>query len=105
MAGIPSRQYSRILAPKPPSRSLPPLIGGHANRLTAMKLLQAKLFELKRRQEEERLAALNGEQREIAWGSQIRSYVFQPCQLVKDHRTGSQVLPARFSFRARQSFS
>jgi peptide chain release factor 2 len=63
----------------------------HANRLTAMKLLQAKLFELKRRQEEERLAALKGEQREIAWGSQIRSYIFQPYQLVKDHRTGAEV--------------
>jgi len=63
----------------------------HANRLTAMKILQAKLFELKRRQEEERLSALKGEQREIAWGSQIRSYVFQPYQMVKDHRTGVEV--------------
>lgn len=63
----------------------------HANRLRAMKILQAKLFELKRRQEEERLNALKGEQKEIAWGSQIRSYVFQPYQLVKDHRTGLEV--------------
>lgn len=63
----------------------------HANRLTAMKILQAKLFELKRRQEEERLNALKGEQKEIAWGSQIRSYVLQPYQMVKDHRTGLEL--------------
>lgn len=63
----------------------------HANRLTAMKILQARLFDLKRKEEEEKLALLKGEQKEIAWGSQIRSYVFQPYQMVKDHRTGLEV--------------
>jgi peptide chain release factor 2 len=59
-----------------------------ANRLTAMKLLRAKLLDLELRKREEQLAILRGEQREIAWGSQIRSYVFHPYRLVKDHRTG-----------------
>lgn len=60
----------------------------HANRLSAMRILQARLFELKLREQENRLQELKGEQHEIAWGSQIRSYVFQPYKLVKDHRTG-----------------
>ena len=59
----------------------------HANRLAAMKILQAKLADLKRQQQEAELAKIRGEQREIAWGSQIRSYVFHPYNLVKDHRT------------------
>lgn len=63
----------------------------HANRLTAMRILQARLFALKRQEEQERLNMLKGEQKEIAWGSQIRSYIFQPYQLVKDHRTGLEV--------------
>ncbi|MDK2925321.1 MAG: peptide chain release factor 2 [Bacillota bacterium] len=63
----------------------------HANRLTAMRILQAKLFDLKRKEEEAKLNALRGEQQEIAWGSQIRSYIFEPYTLVKDHRTGEQV--------------
>lgn len=63
----------------------------HANRLTALKVLQARLLELKRRQEEEELARLRGEKREIAWGNQIRSYIFQPYTLVKDHRSGLEV--------------
>lgn len=60
----------------------------HSNRMTAMRILTAKLFDLKNKQEEEKLAALRGQQREIAWGNQIRSYVFDPYTLVKDHRTG-----------------
>ncbi len=60
----------------------------HANRLKAMKLLQAKLLDLQLKQREQELNALRGEQQEIAWGSQIRSYIFQPYTLVKDHRTG-----------------
>jgi peptide chain release factor 2 len=56
-----------------------------------MRILQAKLFDLKRKEEEAKLNALRGEQQEIAWGSQIRSYVFEPYTLVKDHRTGEQV--------------
>lgn len=63
----------------------------HSNRLKAMKLLQAKLLDLQLKQKEEELNALRGEQNEIAWGSQIRSYVFQPYMLVKDHRTGVEI--------------
>lgn len=63
----------------------------HANRLKAMKLLQAKLLDLQLKQKEEELSAIRGEQHDIAWGSQIRSYVFQPYMLVKDHRTGVEM--------------
>ncbi|MGI9953192.1 peptide chain release factor 2 [Moorellaceae bacterium AZ2] len=63
----------------------------HANRLAAMKILKAKLLERKMKEQEEELARLRGEQREIAWGNQIRSYVFHPYSLVKDHRTGVEV--------------
>ncbi len=59
-----------------------------ANRNTAMKILKAKLLDLELKKKEAELAALRGEQMEIAWGSQIRSYVFHPYSLVKDHRTG-----------------
>ena len=62
----------------------------HANRLTAMKILKARLFELERRKQESELEEIRGEQREIAWGSQIRSYVFHPYKLVKDHRTATE---------------
>lgn len=57
------------------------------NRDTAMKMLKAKLLELKEREQQEKLAQIKGEQMDIAWGSQIRSYVFCPYTLVKDHRT------------------
>ncbi|NPV53637.1 MAG: peptide chain release factor 2 [Firmicutes bacterium] len=63
----------------------------HSNRLMAMKILRAKLFEHYREEENKKLAELRGEQREIAWGSQIRSYVFHPYNMVKDHRTGVEV--------------
>lgn len=63
----------------------------HANKLSAMKVLQSKLFEQKLREKEKELAKLRGEQKDIAWGSQIRSYVFHPYSLVKDHRTGVEV--------------
>lgn len=59
----------------------------HSNRLTAMKILRAKLFEYYQRKKEEDMEKLSGEKKEIAWGNQIRSYVFQPYQMVKDHRT------------------
>ena len=59
----------------------------HQNKETAMKMLRAKLFELKEREHKEKIADLKGVQLEIAWGSQIRSYVFCPYTLVKDHRT------------------
>lgn len=62
-----------------------------SNRNTAMKLLKAKLLDLELKKKEAELSALRGEQMDIAWGSQIRSYVFHPYSLVKDHRTGVEV--------------
>lgn len=62
----------------------------HANRLTAMRLLRAKLAELQAEQHQQRLAELRGEYKEAAWGNQIRSYVLHPYTLVKDHRTGEE---------------
>lgn len=59
----------------------------HQNRDTAMKMLKAKLLELKEREHKEKIEDLKGIQMDIAWGSQIRSYVFCPYTLVKDHRT------------------
>ena len=61
------------------------------NREYAMKMLISKLVELKERENKERIEDLKGIQREIAWGSQIRSYVFCPYTLVKDHRTNYEV--------------
>lgn len=57
-----------------------------ANRETAMKLLKSKLIELEIKRQEEELRKIQGEQSEIGWGNQIRSYVFQPYTMVKDHR-------------------
>ncbi|HUJ77271.1 MAG TPA: peptide chain release factor 2, partial [bacterium] len=59
----------------------------HKNRSSAMKVLRAKLYELKRQEQEAEKDKLNAQKRRIAWGSQIRSYVLHPYQLVKDHRT------------------
>jgi peptide chain release factor 2 len=61
------------------------------NREYAMKMLISKLIELKERENKEKIEDLKGIQREIAWGSQIRSYVFCPYTLVKDHRTNYEV--------------
>ena len=58
-----------------------------SNRATAMKILKSRLFELARREKVKEIEALRGKRMDIAWGSQIRSYVFAPYQLVKDHRT------------------
>ncbi|MGH7362429.1 MAG: peptide chain release factor 2 [Candidatus Methylomirabilales bacterium] len=60
----------------------------HKNRAVAMKVLRARLYERARQEQEQELERLGGEKKEIAWGSQIRSYVLAPYQLVKDHRTG-----------------
>ena len=57
------------------------------NKETAMSMLRSKLFEVKQRENVEKISDLKGVQMEIAWGSQIRSYVFCPYTLVKDHRT------------------
>jgi peptide chain release factor 2 len=60
----------------------------HKNRAMAMKILRARLFELEQRKKREELEKFSKEKKEIAWGSQIRSYVLHPYQMVKDHRTG-----------------
>ena len=60
----------------------------HQNREVCMKMLRSKLAEIKQRERLERIEDIKGEQKEIGWGSQIRSYVFMPYTLVKDHRTG-----------------
>jgi len=59
----------------------------HSNRDRAMRMLRARLLQLKLEEQQKKMAELRGEQAEIAWGSQIRSYVFQPYTMVKDHRT------------------
>ena len=61
------------------------------NRENAMKMLKSKLLDLKEREQKETIEELKGIQRDIAWGSQIRSYVFCPYTLVKDHRTNFEV--------------
>ena len=60
------------------------------NKETAMKMLKSKLLDLKEKEQKEKIEDIRGEQREIAWGSQIRSYVFCPYTLVKDHRTNCE---------------
>jgi peptide chain release factor 2 len=60
----------------------------HKNRSAALKVLRARLYERARREQEQKLAAARGEQRQIEFGSQIRSYTLHPQQRVKDHRTG-----------------
>ena len=59
----------------------------HKNKATAMKLLKARLYDMKRREEEEKLLKSRGTKKKIEWGSQIRSYVLHPYKMVKDHRT------------------
>jgi peptide chain release factor 2 len=61
------------------------------NKATAMQLLRARLLELEERKRAEEMAAERGEQKDVAWGSQIRSYVLHPSTRVKDHRTGHEV--------------
>ena len=60
----------------------------HQNREVAMKMLKSKLIEIKEREHLDKIEDIKGVQKEIAWGSQIRSYVFMPYTLAKDHRTG-----------------
>ena len=63
----------------------------HKNRASAMKVLKARLFDLKMKEQQAKLDQIGGEKREIGFGSQIRSYVLQPYQMVKDHRTKLEV--------------
>ena len=63
----------------------------HKNRETAMKMLKSKLIEIAEREQKEKIEDLKGVQMEIGWGSQIRSYVFHPYTMVKDHRTNYEV--------------
>lgn len=60
----------------------------HQNKDVAMKMLKSKLIEIKEREHLDRIEDIKGVQKEIGWGSQIRSYVFMPYTMVKDHRTG-----------------
>lgn len=63
----------------------------HQNREVAMRMLKSKLVEIKERENLERIEDIKGDQKEIAWGSQIRSYVFMPYTMAKDHRTGYEM--------------
>ena len=63
----------------------------HSNRLTAMNMLMAKLIQLKEEEKKEKIEDLQGNYSQIGWGSQIRSYVFHPYSMVKDHRTNAEV--------------
>ncbi len=62
----------------------------HKNKATAMKMLMAKLIEIKETENKEKIEDIQGNYNQIAWGSQIRSYVFHPYSLVKDHRTNAE---------------
>ena len=63
----------------------------HMNRAMAMKILKARLYELELKEREKEIEKMHATKKQIAWGSQIRSYVLQPYRLVKDHRTGLEV--------------
>ena len=63
----------------------------HQNKDMAMKILISRLADLKEQQHKETLKEIKGDFSQITWGSQIRSYVFQPYTMVKDHRTGAEV--------------
>jgi peptide chain release factor 2 len=62
----------------------------HKNKATALKMLMAKLIEIKEEEQKEKIEDIQGKYNQIAWGSQIRSYVFHPYSLVKDHRTNAE---------------
>lgn len=60
----------------------------HKNKAVALKILKARLYAIKKKEQDEKMDEFIGEKKDIAWGSQIRSYTLQPYQLIKDHRTG-----------------
>jgi peptide chain release factor 2 len=63
----------------------------HKNRTVALKVLKARLYDLEIKAKEKKMEELVGDKKDIAWGSQIRSYVLQPYRIVKDHKTGSEI--------------
>jgi peptide chain release factor 2 len=63
----------------------------HKNRALAMKVLKARLYDLKMREQEKKMETIVGDKKDIAWGSQIRSYILQPYRIIKDHRTGIEI--------------
>lgn len=63
----------------------------HTNKAVALKIIKARLYELQLKAKEKKIEDLIGDKKDIAWGSQIRSYVMQPYQMVKDHRTGIEI--------------
>jgi peptide chain release factor 2 len=63
----------------------------HKNRASAMRVLRSRLYALEEERHRERVAELQGEKKDIAWGNQIRSYTLAPYRLIKDHRTGVEV--------------
>ncbi len=63
----------------------------HRNKASAMRVLKARLYDLRRQQQQEKMEKITGAKKEIGFGSQIRSYVLQPYQMVKDHRTRIEV--------------
>lgn len=63
----------------------------HKNKATALKILKARLYNMNLKEQEDRIKGIVGDKKDIAWGSQIRSYVLQPYRLVKDHRTNLEV--------------
>ena len=63
----------------------------HRNRDSAMKVLRARLYDLKLQEQQAKLERIGGEKKDIAFGSQIRSYVLHPYQMVKDHRTKLEI--------------
>ena len=63
----------------------------HSNKITAMRMLKAKLIQVKEEEHKEKVEDLQGKYTQIAWGAQIRSYIFNPYSLVKDHRTDVEV--------------
>jgi peptide chain release factor 2 len=70
----------------------------HKNKSFAMKVLKSRLYDLKQREMEERQQEKAGQKKDISWGNQIRSYVFQPYTMVKDHRTGEETGSVDFVF-------
>ena len=63
----------------------------YKNKSMAMKVLRSRLYEVEKAKKKEEMSSMLSEKKDIAWGSQIRSYIFQPYQMVKDHRTGTEV--------------